>query len=83
MSELLREFRVGQLNFEDTLEKVYGIDLITLDNMWRESLGVPPVSMERIGNRPDSTTPTPIPTRAPSRRSYGDAFSRLDRRDRD
>ena len=65
MSELLREFREGQLNFDDTLENVYGIDLITLDNMWRESLGVPPVSMERIGNRPDSTTPTPIPTRAP------------------
>ena len=65
MSELLREFRDGQLNFEDTLEKVYGIDLITLDNMWRESIGVPPVSMERVGNRPDSTTPTPIPTRAP------------------
>ena len=65
MSELLREFREGQLNFDDTLEKVYGIDLITLDNMWRESIGVPPVPMERIGNRPDSTTPTPIPTRAP------------------
>lgn len=65
MSELLREFRDGELNFEDTLKKVYGVDLTTIDNMWRDSIGVPHVSQERIGNRPESTTPTPIPTRPP------------------
>ena len=65
MSELLREYRDGEQNFEDTLERVYGIDLVALDNMWRDSIGVPPVSMERIGNRPESTAPTPIPTRPP------------------
>ena len=65
MSQLLREFRDGDLNFEGTLEQVYGYTLTEIDNMWRDSLGLPHVSTERIGNRPTSTTPTPIPTRAP------------------
>ena len=65
MSKLLREFRDGELNFEDTLEMVYGVDLTTIDNMWRDSIGVPHVSLERIGNRPESTTPTPRPTLPP------------------
>ena len=65
MSELLREFRDGELSFEDTLEKVYGVDITTIDNMWRDSIGVPHVSLERIGNRPESTTPTPRPTLPP------------------
>ena len=65
MSDLLREFRDGDLNFEDTLEQVYGHTLTEIDNMWRDSLGLPHVSEERIGNRPSSTTPTPRPTIAP------------------
>lgn len=65
MSDLLREFRDGDLNFEDTLEEVYGHTLTEIDNMWRDSLGLPHVSTERIGNRPSSTTPTPRPTIAP------------------
>ena len=65
ISDLLREFRDGDLNFEDTLEQVYGYTLTEIDNMWRDSLGLPHVSTERIGNRPASTTPTPRPTRAP------------------
>ncbi len=65
MSELLREFRDGDLNFEDTLEKVYGHTLTEIDNMWRDSLGLPHVSTERIGNRPSSAAPTPRPTLPP------------------
>ena len=65
MSRLLREFRDGDLNFEDTLEQVYGHTLTEIDNMWRDSLGLPHVSAERIGNRPGSTTPTPRPTLPP------------------
>ena len=65
MSDLLREFRDGDLNFEDTLEKVYGHTLTEIDNMWRDSLGLPHVSTERIGNRPASSPPTPRPTIAP------------------
>ena len=65
MSDLLREFRDGDLNFEDTLEEVYGHTLTEIDNMWRDSLGLPHVSTERIGNRPSSTTPTPRPTLPP------------------
>ena len=65
MSQLLQEFRDGDLNFEDTLEKVYGHTLTEIDNMWRDSLGLPHVSTERIGNRPASAVPTPRPTLPP------------------
>ena len=65
MSELLRDFRDGDLSFEDTLEKVYGHTLTEIDNMWRDSLGLPHVSEERIGNRPGSAAPTPRPTLPP------------------
>ena len=66
LAELLREFKEGSESFEDTFENVYGFDLIALDNKWRESIGLPPVSEDRIRQRPSkSDTPTPIPTRIP------------------
>ena len=65
MSQLLREFRDGALSFEDTLEQVYGYTLTEIDNMWRDSLGLPHVSLERIGNRPASASTTPRPTLPP------------------
>ena len=66
IAELLREFKEGSQSFADTFENVYGFDLIALDNKWRESIGLPPVSEDRIRQRPSkSDKPTPIPTRMP------------------
>ncbi|MCH7996987.1 MAG: hypothetical protein IIB11_04325 [Chloroflexi bacterium] len=64
LAELLRVYKSGNVNIDDALTQVYGFDRVKLDNLWRDSLGLPHLSEERTGNRP-AGDPTPIPTRVP------------------
>ncbi|MEE9247536.1 MAG: peptidase MA family metallohydrolase [Dehalococcoidia bacterium] len=64
LAELLRLYKNGSINIDDALMQIYGFDQVKLDNLWRDSIGLPPLSEGRTGNRPVGD-PTPIPTRVP------------------
>ena len=55
MRELLAVFREGT-NMDDSIQQVYGISRIELENRWREIIGAP----EYIPPERDSARPTPI-----------------------
>lgn len=64
LAELLRVYKNGNIDMDDALMQVYGFERVELDNLWRDSLGLPHLSEERTGNRPVGGA-TPIPTRVP------------------
>ena len=64
LAEVLRVYKSGNINIDDALMQAYGFDRVELDNLWRDSLGLPHLSEERTGNRPSGDA-TPIPTRVP------------------
>jgi hypothetical protein len=58
MKELMAVMKSGT-NVEDSIEEVYGVTRIELENMWRDTLGAPSVSA------PDLSVALPTPLPAP------------------
>jgi len=58
MNQLMATLKSGE-NIDDAVEEVYGIDLLTLENMWRSSIGAPEYKPPEVA----ATKPTPIARR--------------------
>ena len=58
MKELMATLKSGT-NMDDSIEEVYGVTRIELENMWRDTLGAPHISA------PDSSMSLPTPLPAP------------------
>jgi len=58
MNQLMATLKSGE-NIDDAIEEVYGIDLLTLENMWRSSIGAPEYKPPEIA----AAKPTPIARR--------------------
>ena len=56
MKELMAVMKSGT-NVEDSIEEVYGVTRIELENMWRDTLGAPSVSVPDLS----LSLPTPLP----------------------
>ncbi|MCH7641973.1 MAG: hypothetical protein IIC30_01715 [Chloroflexi bacterium] len=61
MAEFLAEFNATR-RINDAMVTVYGLDLRTLDELWRESVGAPPLPQETVSVKP---TARPLPTFVP------------------
>ena len=56
MKELMATLKSG-VNINDSLERVYGVDGLGLENLWRDSIGAP----EYVPPPPGAARPTPLP----------------------
>jgi hypothetical protein len=65
MAHLLEIFSEGTL-YDDALEQSLGVDTWGLDNVWRESIGAPPLEIPvPVGEAPSVAEPALIPTEEP------------------